>query len=493
MSDACRMMNRRLAGLQFEKLKRTLSRSALGCLALLGASATGAPGAGAQDAVPAAPITTLDQAVERAINTQPEVQARWEAFLASGEDRRAARGGYLPSIDVRGEFGEASREFDDRGWFTRDNVELSITQMLFDGFLVRSQLKEADQDRLARYYELLDEVQNKALEALEVYEDVRQYRQTLALAQKNYATHENVLALIQERAQSGVSNKADLQQASGRLALAEANLLTERSNLHVVMAHFQRVVGSRPADRLEDFEVASARVPADFATVITEAVRHHPNLFAANATIGAAKAAVSQSNAAYYPKVSVAARSGTYRNSSGFDSQFDVRGRGQETFVGLNLSYNLYRGGADKARSNAALRRLSQSEDLLDKACVDLRQSASIAWNNVNTLKAKLSALEVHRAGATDVADAYEKQFYIGRRTLLDVLDAKNEAFQAERAHAQARHELTKAYYRTLHAMGILLDVLGQSREGMPAISDFDDDAVPPASIDCGALMASSN
>jgi adhesin transport system outer membrane protein len=73
---------------------------------------------------------------------------------------------------------------------------------------------------------------------------------------------------------------------------------------------------------------------------------------------------------------------------------------------------------------------------------------------------------------------------------LLDVLDAENEAFQAERSYAQAQHELTKAYYRTLRAMGILLDVLGQSREGMPAISAFDDDA-QPASIDCGGALAS--
>lgn len=449
--------------------------------------------AAAQEVQPAAaPVSSLEQAVEAAINTQPEVQARWEAFLAAGDDRRAVKGGYLPSVDVSGEFGKASREFDDRGWFTRDHAELSITQMLFDGFLVRSQLEEADQFRLARYYELLDETQTKALDAIIAYEDVRQYRETFRLAEQNRETHRSVLALIEQRTDSGVSNRADLQQASGRLALAEANMLTEQANLHDVSARFRRVVGSAPGETLQDFAVASDRVPESFETVVGAAVRNHPSLYAAAATVQAAKAAVQESKAAYYPKVSLAARTGTYRNTSSFDSEFDPRGRGEESFVGLNLTMNLFRGGADRARTDAAERRRNQSEELLAKACVDLRQTASIAWNDIANLKAKLAALEAHRVGSASVAAAYEQQFYIGRRTLLDVLDAKNEAFQAERSSAQARHELNKAYYRTLHAMGILLDVMGQSRAGMPAISEFDDDAQPPEAIDCGGWLGTS-
>lgn len=459
-------------------------------MAILASGVAAIGSVAAQQIAPVTPVGTVEEAVERAINNQPEVQARWEAFLASNHDRRAVKGGFLPSIDVNGEFGAATREFDDRDWFTRDHVELSITQMLFDGFLVRSQLEEADQNRLARYYELLGEVQDKALAAIVAYEDVRQYRETLALARENRETHEEILALIGERAESGVSTQADLQQAAGRVALAEANMLTERANLHDVTARFQRIVGGSPAATLQDYTVASASVPADFATVLDQAVRNNPSLYAANATIQAAEAAVEESQAAYYPRVTVGARGGTYRNTSSFDSQFDPQGRGQEAFVGLNLTYNLFRGGADKARADAAERRLNQSEDLLSKACVDLRQTASIAWNDIVNLNARLEALDAHRTGAAKVAEAYEQQFYIGRRTLLDVLDAKNEAFQSERSYVQARHELNKAYYRTLHSMGILLDVLGQSRDGMPAISEFDDDAQPPAAIDCGGYLA---
>lgn len=468
-------------------------RGSISCLALLASGVVGISAAAAQEAVLQQPVGSVEQAIEAAINNQPEVRSRWQAFLAAGQDRRAAKAGYLPTVEVSGEFGQANREYDERGWYDRNFGEISVTQMLFDGFLVRSQLREADETRLQRYYELLDEVQLKALEAIEAYEDVRAYRQTLSLAQRNYQTHEGVLALIKERTDSGVAAGADMQQATGRLALAQSNLLTEEANLHDVSARFQRIVGARPAETMADFTVASASVPADFGAVMQSAFQNHPSLFAAHAGVQSADANADEARAAHFPRVTIGARHGSYRNTSSFDERFDPTDRGQESFVGLNVNYDLYRGGANQAREGAARRRLAQTEALLDKACVDLRQTAAISWNNVVNLKAKLGALDAHRTASENVAATYEQQFYIGRRTLLDVLDAKNEAFQAQRSYAQAQHELNKAYYRTIYAMGTVLDVVGQSRRGLPAISDFDNDANRPAAIDCSRASSPSS
>ena len=449
-------------------------------------------GASAQDVAPlaAGQVGTLEQAVGAAIDTQPEVRARWAAFQASESDRSAARAGYLPSIDVNGEFGATARDYDGRGWYTRGRAEVSVSQMLFDGFFTSSRVKQAGQTRVARYFELMDAVQQKALEAIVAYEDVRQYRATVALAEQNLTAHADVLKLMQERTVSGVGTGADLEQASGRYALAQSNLLTEQANLHDVTARFQRIVGQLPAPVLADFQVAADQVPTSFDAIMTEATRRHPTLFAANANVEAARAAVTEAQSGYYPRLSAEARAGTYRNNNSFDSRYDPRNRGEEAFVGVNVTYNLFRGGGDKARENAASYRLEQSRDLLDKACVDLRQTAAISLNNVENLKLKMRSLDAHRVGSGNVARAYEQQFYIGRRSLLDVLDAKNEAFQSERSYVLAEHELTRSYYRTLYSMGTLLDVLQQNRAGVPTLGAIDPKGRQPAAIDCSASAA---
>ena len=457
---------------------------------IVSAATLASSGVSAQDVAPLAPapeqpVATLQQAVEAAIDSQPEVRARWAAFKAAGDDRREAKAGYLPSIDATGEYGVADRSFDGRNSYTRALAEISLSQMLFDGFLTSSRVNQADQSRQARYFELLDAVQQKAFEAIASYEDVRSYRETVDLARQNLEQHAQVLKLMEERTAAGAGPRADLEQAKGRYALAEANLLTEQANLHDVTAVFRRIVGRAPSENLAPFAVAADQVPESFPVVMESATRRNPALYAAHASSEAARYAITEAKSGYFPHVSVGARAGTYRNASGFGSQYDPRSHGEEVFAGVTVNYNLFRGGADKARADAAANRHQQSEDLLDKACVDIRQTASIAWNDVQNLNVKLRSLAAHRDGSAAVAAAYEQQFYIGRRSLLDVLDAKNETFQSRRAYVQAEHELTKANYRTLYSMGTLLDVLGQARPGMPAVGEINRRGNLPASIEC--------
>lgn len=200
----------------------------------------------------------LASVVKEAMDYQPEIQAKLHAFNAATYDRRQAFGGYLPSVDVKGAVGSANRQHDNRNWYSRNYAEVSLTQILFDGFRVRNQVAKAEHTSRMRYYELLDEAENKTLEVTSAYLDVLRYREMVRLAQVNLDNHLNVQAQIEQRAQRGVSNNADLLQINGRVSLAESNLLTEIANLQTVSARFQRLVGRLPAETMA--EVASGQL-----------------------------------------------------------------------------------------------------------------------------------------------------------------------------------------------------------------------------------------
>ena len=84
------------------------------------------------------------------------------------------------------------------------------------------------------------------------------------------------------------------------------------------------------------------------------------------------------------------------------------------------------------------------------------------------TTRAKLSEqlnyLDQHQTSIEKARDAYRKQFDIGQRTLLDLLDTENELFQAKRAYVNAEHDLGIAYVRTKAGVGELLASLGLTR-----------------------------
>ncbi|MNN71835.1 Outer membrane efflux protein BepC precursor [compost metagenome] len=55
---------------------------------------------------------------------------------------------------------------------------------------------------------------------------------------------------------------------------------------------------------------------------------------------------------------------------------------------------------------------------------------------------------------------AYKKQFGLGQRTLLDVLNTENELFEARRSYITAEYDSLLADYRILNAMGGLLNAM---------------------------------
>src|SRR5690554_6557125 len=219
--------------------------------------------------------------VQESLATQPELKIRLHAFNASIHDEREAFGGYLPSLDLSGSTGRGDRQYDDRGSYNRNYAEISLTQMLFDGFQVRNAVARTKHSSRARYYELLDEAETKALESSEAYLNVLQHRELVTLAQQNVANHQRVQRHVSNRAGRGISNRADLQQIDGRLSLARSNLLTEIANLQSVTARFQRIVGRFPAEELSPFEVSTDTVPGELWQVLTSVYANNPELFAA--------------------------------------------------------------------------------------------------------------------------------------------------------------------------------------------------------------------
>lgn len=417
--------------------------------------------------------TDLLSVVQNTLDTNPELRAQLDAFHASTEDRREVFGGYLPSIDLNASVGQANRQFDNRSDYSRNYAEISLTQMLFDGFRVRNALAKADHTSRVRYYEMLDEAETKALEASEAYLSVQRHRELVKLAQDNLANHQRVHEHIGQRAERGVSNRADLQQIEGRLSLARSNLMTEVANLQSVTARYQRLVGQLPAAELQPYEVPAARVPGELGQVLSNVYANNPALYAAFENTEVTQAALRETKANRYPTLELGLRHGTYKNNNSFDNRTDPSSYGDESIIELRARYNLYRGGSDRAAERAAWQRINQAESLRDKACVDLRQTATIAYGDVLNLSSRLPSLDSHRSASSAVLVAYREQFDIGRRSLLDVLDSENEAFQAERAFTNGQYDLQIARLYTLHSMGELLNTLSLSSDAIPPLEDL--------------------
>ena len=429
-----------------------MTRHALGAMALWLAAGT----AWAQSADP------LRTAVDNAINSNPEVSARFNAYRAATDAVDVARAGYYPRLDAIASVGRDEDRIGSRSpesqSLNRHAAGLSLTQLLWDGLGTRNDVARSGHDRLARYFELLDVTEQTSLEAARAHFDVQRYRRLVTLAEDNYVQHRYAFLQIQSRFKAGVGRGVDLEQAGARVALAESNLSTEVANLHDVTARYQRVVGMAPPKELPAITMLRAGVPASQADAMNAAVRQSAAISASIEGLRAARSSADGRRAAYQPRVEARVRGVAGKNVDG------VQDQSRNTAAEIVLNWNLFNGGADQARVRQQANLMSQAADLRDKTCRDTRQTTAIAYNDTRKLVDQLVYLERNTLAIEKARDAYRQQFDIGQRSLLDLLNAENELYTARRAYANAEYDLAFAYARTHAAMYQLGAQLGVAR-----------------------------
>ncbi len=423
---------------------------------------------GFNSVVNAEAVIPLKLLVEKVISSNPEVQAKYHAYVGAGYGQNVVKGGYLPKVDIQSTY----RKQEDINFRTNNGTaiprfsnQLILRQMIFDGLATPYEASRLGHAKRVRYYELQDAMQNTSLEFMRAYMDTLRFRQLTEYAKSNYVAHKQLFDRIQERVDAGVARRVDLEQATGRLALAEANLLTEATNLHDVTARIQRLLGELPPSTLEQPDFYKAGAEATAADALRVAYLQNPSILATSEDIQATKDEVKTKEAKYLPRLDLQARKnlGTSSDGRNSTSAADV--------VELTMNFNLFNGFSDKAAVSQTIEKLNTANDMRDKACVDTRQLVTIAYNDILQLKEQLTYRDTHQKSIENAREAYRKQFDIGQRTLLDLLDTENEYFQARRAFANTDYDIQTAYARLYAAQGELLNKIGSQRQGLPEIN----------------------
>lgn len=408
----------------------------------------------------AASPETLEKIIEKAVTENPEVQASFHAFRASEFDESAAKGRYLPNLTVDQTFRNQERLTPNinNTYTPNQQSTLTLRQMIFDGLATPSEVGRLDHVAKSRFYELQGQMQSVALDTATAYFDLLRYRRLVSYAQDNFVVHKQIFDKIKSRVDAGVGKKVDLEQATGRLALAEANLLTETTNLYDVSARFQRLVGELPPDAVTEVMLTGDGMEASADQVLDTAYKQNPNILAAIENIIAVEKSVTGRKAPFMPRLDLQGR-----------KIIDVNGASKNSTLAadtleVTASWNIFNGFTDKSNLDSAVETLNRSHDLRDKACIDTRQLVAIAYNNIRQLNEQVAYRKQHQDSIENARLAYRKQYDIGQRTLLDLLDTENEYFQSRRNFTNAEMDLSTAYARTYAGQGLLLKKLGVSR-----------------------------
>lgn len=424
------------------------------------------PAAAAQEAVvPAAPAEvapiTLKDAIEVAMATNPEIIQAQMNTEAIQFEREQAQGRFAPTVDLEVTGGVRRLENQTRrtlgiadDWLEPVEIQLRGDWALIDGGQRRAgvlyQAARVDGASLR----VTERSQFVALQVSRQYFDILLQERIVAAAQDNAAFHRSLVGDLATGVAQGSISIADQQQAEERLQAAlvrEAQAVEALENARISL---RRLTGL-DIDQVVLPPNLAASMPTGLADAVARARKDNPLVRESLADVDAANAAVDEAEGELSPTIGVEVVGRYGEDIDGFrgDTE-DFRAQGY-------VRWRLFDGGIRRARVQEMVRRASQTRYELHDRVRIAEEDVRIAWNAMTTQRQIVDVLTRQSQVSDDLLLSYRSQFNIGRRSLLDVLDAQNTRFNTQVRLETARFSQNFAQYQVLAATNLLLSAMG--------------------------------
>ncbi|MHC1942748.1 TolC family outer membrane protein [Bradyrhizobium sp. UFLA06-06] len=405
----------------------------------------------------AARAESLPEALVKAYQTNPQLNAERARQRATDENVPQALAGYRPQIiaglsvglqAVRDQLpGNVIQTATLKPW----QIGVTVTQTLFNGFKTANSVRVAELQVQSGREALRNVGQGLLLDAVTVYTNVLA-NQTLVEAQRaNVAFLKETRAITERRLNAGDVTPTDTAQAEARLNRGLADLNAAEVNFAVSQATYAQVVGNAPS-QLRPAETIDRLLPRSREDAIALSLREHPAVTAAGFDVDVASTSIRVAESSLMPNVSV---QGSVSRSRDTDTTLGSFGTDQASVIG-QVTQPIYDGGTAASQTRQAKEVAAQSRLVLDKVRNQAKTAVVSAWVANEGAKIAVSASESEMKAAEVALAGVQKEAAGGQRTTVDVLNAQQDLITARARLIGAQRDRVIASYTLLSATGRL-------------------------------------
>jgi adhesin transport system outer membrane protein len=403
---------------------------------------------------------SLQEAISVAVQSNPEIIQAQMNKEAIEFERKQAQGLYLPRVDLEASAGVRRLENNTRRTLGIADDELYPLEAGISGEWTvldfgrrRGELLRQAARVDGAALRVVERSEFIALQVARQYFDVLLQQRVLAASEDNAAFHQALVNDLGQGVDQGSISIADRQQAEERLQSSLVRREEAQQGLNEANIALRRLTGLDISQVTLPPNLASA-LPANLSEAVGQARNQHPLVREAMADVDASNAAASSAEGDLYPTVGLEVRGRVGDDIDGFQGETnDVQARAV-------LRWNIWDGGINRAKLQEMIRRASESRYRLHNIQRQAEEDVRIAWSTMQSQGSVLEVLNRQSQVSDDLLLSYRSQFNVGRRSLLDVLDAQNTRYNTQVRLEAARFSQLFAQYQALAASNDLLDAL---------------------------------
>ena len=368
----------------------------------------------------------------------------------------------LPSIGFSAGYNRNHRETG--GFPTADfnthSYTVSLTQPLFR---MQNWISFGQAGLQAKQSEAIfaDAGQSLIVRTAQAYFDVLLAQDNVALSGAQNTAINEQLAQAKRNFEVGTSTITDTYEAQAKYDLAVAKEISDLNDLEIKRQALQQLINKMPAGLavLRDNPTLTLPKPSDMDLWVKASEEASPAIAQLRLAREIAAKEVDRNKAGHLPTLDF---TGNFGNTSSPSStsggnvgpSFETRSTG----IGLTLTIPLYQGGGTQSRVRQSLSNRDKAEADLENSKRTVAQSVRQNYLGVTNGVAQVKALEAALVSNKSSLDATVLGKEVGVRTNVDVLNAQQQLFQAQRDLQQARYNTIMSQLRLKSAAGRLVE-----------------------------------
>lgn len=407
----------------------------------------------------------LMRVYERALSNDPQLRAAAHARDAALEARPQARAALLPQIVAGYQDSQSDDEVQTLNGLPCDSnnntncqfdsesngLQVTLEQAIFNWQAIQAFRQAGDQAALAQVNYRAAE-QGVVLRTAEAYFNVLSAADTLRSAQAENKAVERQLEQSQKRFEVGLSAITDVQEAQARYDLTVAQAIEAETALASAREALQEITGATLTNLVplqEDFPLP-APDPASVDAWISAARDGNLALQAATLVAEAARKGVSVARAGHLPTVGAQLQYSDGEQGGRFAAEQ------KSESITLQAQLPIFAGGATQSRVNQARSTYEQREAEREGQRRLVERQTRDAYQGVIAGAARVKALKQAVLSNTTALEASETGLQVGARTAVDVLNAQQQLYLAERNYSRSRYDYLLSVLRLKAAAGRL-------------------------------------
>tara|TARA_B100000686_G_C16694977_1_gene919941 strand:+ start:111 stop:1394 length:1284 start_codon:yes stop_codon:yes gene_type:complete len=396
--------------------------------------------------------STLLDSLNSAYLNNPKLNAERASARASKEVKREAISEFLPTVTISGYVSEQenTNPGDDTN-FRPSEQSITVEQKVFQGFGGVANLKKKNYGQTLAEYKLKKIEQETLLAAAEAHSDLLLNKKKVNINMINIDLLERQVETDQNRLEKGEINLTDLAQSESSLAGARAELITAQNDLITSKANFEKIIGKKPSDNINEIKKINLNLPKSLAEANKISKLENPDLQISKIEFEQSKLDVVIAGSDLSPSATL-----SYKISEQDDLSSTVKDRTQQT-VKATASWPLFSGGSNIFSLREAQELRNRKELLLEDRKKQSETDIANAWSNYQSSKGVLNSIRSQVKAAEIANEGITIEYESGTsRTTLEVIQSRTILLNSRINLAKSERNFLISQFNVLSAVGRL-------------------------------------